>query len=149
MDDKLKFNGLKKTPKNLKKHFIGSGYHVWAQLLLRCMDVLPITLGGGHAPRHPYRLKILSPSLMCWIKAVRPDLFFISNGFRHLAWTQHLKKISGSHTGFLVFYIDSIYIILNRTQLKISQKWNHTLAPHLHKKKGLWAINTLWKPAKL
>ena len=45
-----------------------------------------------------------------------------------------LKIFLGTHVNLLVFYTDPISIILSRTQLKISQRWNYTLAPPLHKK---------------
>jgi hypothetical protein len=46
-----------------------------------------------------------------------------------------LKIFLGTNVNLLVFYTDPISIILSRTQLKISQRWNYTLASHLHKKK--------------
>jgi hypothetical protein len=59
-------------------------------------------------------------------------------GFNNLLEPNTLLKIFlGPHANLLVFYTDSISIILSRTQPKISQRWNCTLAPPLHKKTRL------------
>ena len=71
-------------------------------------------------------------SLICLV------LSSASKTISHFKWAQaqHLPRIFlGFHMSPLVFYIDLICIILTIIQLKISQGWNYTLTPLLHKKR--------------
>jgi len=66
------------------------------------------------------RLSRLNPACLDSRSASR--LTFTSNELEHLARAQHSpENFLGSHAGILIFYINSIYIILNKIQLKISQ----------------------------
>jgi hypothetical protein len=46
-----------------------------------------------------------------------------------------LRIFSRPYAGLSLFYANPICIILSKIQLKISQEWKYTLAPHLYKNK--------------
>jgi len=77
-------------------------------------------------------MKIISP-LINWSTLPEPNIA--------------LKFFSGPHVGLLIFYTDQILIILSIIQFKISQWWNNTLTPSLHKKTRLMCYNYTMNPS--
>jgi len=142
----------------------GPNMVVWAHTGHRCMgsDIYwdgraPNTQHGGWIPQHPLGLR-LAPR--AWEHSSSP--MFLSSGAypepnmlgsRQRAWIHFsslmgpsstlFRDFSGCHASPLIFYTDPICIILSRIQLKISQGWNSTLAPHFYKRTSLM-INTSW-----
>ena len=64
------------------------------------------------------------------VQTMHLDPFLNSNGFE-----PNTRRVffSRPHASPSIFYTNQISIILSRIQLKISQRWNYTLAPPLHK----------------
>jgi len=113
------FKRHKKIPQNAQKIFISSDHHVWAQLFPRCMGVFlswcwvcnPTPTWSWAIMLKPNMLKFrqrawlyFSP-LMSWDTLLKPNT--------------HLGIFLRPHAGPLIFYINSILIILSRLQFKI------------------------------
>jgi len=149
----LNLSSFKNPSKGSKKIIMDSGLPPLAQLISRCMRsnmVAQAHVGhkwtSTHVGAHPSLLGVL-PNMLeskqhIWIYfllLINSDTLSKPNIFLGISLRPH--------TSPSIFYTNSIYIILCKIQLKISQRWHYILVPYFHKKTRLIDYKYIMNPS--